>query len=175
MHLVRDKRENLSFHEALQHENIRIKNGWSDIWWYASSSLYADNVKRYIDEFGKSNVKIILFDDFLNNTDKTLKEIFEFLNISSNITINTNKIYNRSGQSKSSLIANFFSKSNIFKSFVKLFIPEKIRIPLRLFILDLNTGKKRRIDKDSEIFLKNFFQEDIHKLEKIINKKTNWI
>ena len=175
MHLVRDKRETLSFWDALQIEKQRMKEGWSDIWRYAESSLYTDRIKTFINVFGKSNVKIILFEDFISETNSVMKDIFKFLNVENDIILNTNKIYNKSGKSKSKLIARFFSAPNLLKTVIKKMIPEKIRIPIRLFILDRNTGNKEEIDKKSKISLKEYFLKDIKNLEILINKNTGWI
>ncbi|MBU1195106.1 MAG: sulfotransferase [Proteobacteria bacterium] len=175
MHLVRDQRETLNFYDALMAEPERKKNKWGDIWLYASSSLYTDKLKIYQSIFGSNNVKVVLFKNFINNPDDTLIDIFTFLGVDPTIKCDTKTIYNRSGTSRSKLVANFFSNPNVLKTFIKNIFPETLRIPLRLFLLNLNTGKKDNIDAKSETYLADYFREDIVKLELLLNKKTGWL
>jgi hypothetical protein len=173
--MVRENREELSFWEALKKEQSRINSNWGDIWRYAESSLYAKRVKKYIDTFGSDNVKIIIFEDFISNTEKIYIDILNFLGVNTLTKFNKFHAYNRTGTPKSKSIANFFSKPNIVKSISKYFIPEKYRMKLRLLMIDRNTGKKRKIDNRSLSYLTKYFAQDIITLEKLINIKTNWI
>ncbi|MDA3822162.1 MAG: sulfotransferase [Bacteroidales bacterium] len=175
MHLVRDQREHLDFYDALLAEPERKKNKWGDFWLYASSSLYSEKLKIYQSVFGEENVKVVLFHDFINNPDAVLVDVFEFLGVDTTIKCNTKTVYNRSGISKSKFIAKFFSKPNSLKSVVKALIPERIRIPLRLFLLNLNTGKKNTMDSRAKVFLANYFREDVYALETVLTKKTGWL
>lgn len=50
---------------------------------FLKRSLYYEDVKRYLDIFGKDSVKIIIFEDFIQNRKETLLEILNFLNIKS--------------------------------------------------------------------------------------------
>jgi len=175
MHLVRDQRETLPFYDALLVESEREDNNWGDIWLYANSSLYAKKVKHYLSIFDKKNVKILFFDEFIENPNVVLKSIFQFLGVDSKIKCNTQTIYNRTGNSKSKLISNFFNGPNLLKSILKMVIPERVRIPIRLFLLNLNTGKKRDMDSTAKEYLSNFFYSDIRELENFLNIKTGWI
>src|SRR6056297_715161 len=51
MHFKRDKRESLSFEEALEKEEERLNNNWIWAWQYKNSGLYYKQVKAYLDNF----------------------------------------------------------------------------------------------------------------------------
>ena len=174
MHLVRDQREKLSFYESLLAEKQRKKDGWSDIWLYAETSLYSKNIKQYISIFGRENVNILFFDDFVANTEKIMIEIFSYLNIDSQVKCDVKKIYNKTGEIRIESIALFLSKQSKFKSYIKIFIPETLRIYIRLAALNWNTGAKPKIDKQSFDYLARFFSKDISKLEEIIGHDLDW-
>ena len=43
--------------------------------------LYYESVRRYLDKFGDSFVRIIVFEELVNEPKKTLKNLIQFLNI----------------------------------------------------------------------------------------------
>lgn len=59
---------------------------------YLSSGLYFNQVERYINEFGESNVKIVEYADFKFNQNKILLEIFDFLKVGSFDVILNDKV-----------------------------------------------------------------------------------
>ncbi len=175
MHQIRDNHETLGFNEALNEEENRKKKGWSDIWRYAESSLYSERVKKYISVFGKENVKVILFEDFVIDPASVLKETSSFLGIDPGFPFDTMKVYNRTGNPKSRAVADFFSKPNYLKAIAKKLIPDRVRIPMRLALLDLNTGKKDSMDREAERHLKEYFRKDVSELSKTLGKELNWL
>ena len=48
---------------------------------YLKRGFYSDNLIKYRNKFGPENVKIILFETFVNKTSEVLKEIYCFLNV----------------------------------------------------------------------------------------------
>lgn len=175
IHLVRDQREHLSFYDALLAESERRGNKWGDFWLYAFSSLYSEKLKVYQSVFGVSNVKVILFEDFTNNTDATLEDIFRFLGVNKEFKCNTEKIYNKGGIAKSKIIAKFFSEPNLIRTIAKQMIPKLVRRNIRLFILNLNIKKSPEIDSKSMAYLVDYFQHDVTELEKILQQKIDWL
>lgn len=175
MHMIRDQRETLSFHEALLAEESRRERKWSDIWRYAESSLYAERLRDYISVFGHENVYIINFDEFVKDSQTVMSSLFNFLGLDARVKISTDSIYNRTGKSRSTILANFLSKPNPLKSVVKHISPDAWRIALRLKIMDYNTAKKDEIDGHSREYLREYFAKDVSKLETMIGNELNWI
>lgn len=174
MHMVRDQREGLSFYDALLAEDERKKNGWSDIWRYAESSLYSDRLNAFIDSFGRENVHVIIFDDFIKNPNNEVRKLFLFLGVNQNITVNTQSAYNRTGEARSIVIAEILGNKSRLKNIVKSLIPSSLRIKMRLKIMDINTKEKRGMDKASKNYLMKYFKEDMLNLENILDRKLPW-
>ena len=174
MHMVRLDLETLGFYDALMAEDERIRNGWSDIWRYAESSLYAERLERYMTTFGRENVKVILMDDLVGAPDETLLDLFDFLQIDPSIQIDTSKVYNRSGKPKSKLMAKFFAHPNGPKTVTKWLIPERIRVPIRLALLNFNSGEKADMDPESRAYLTDYFDEELSALERLLERETGW-
>lgn len=173
--LKRTERETLSFYDALMAETQRQAQGWGDMWRYAEGSLYADRIKKYLSVFGTKNVKIILAEELFTTPDKVMEALLAFLSVDTKFVLDTSISYNRSGQQRSQLIVNFFSKPNRLREFMKQFIPPAIRAKVRMTILDANTAEKEIMDKESEEYLKSYFHEDILRLERIIGRRTGWL
>src|SRR5690606_29491924 len=88
-HLVRDGRESLSFEEALKAEPDRIRDNWELIYHYRSVSKYYVPVKNFTENF--SRVKVILSDQLEKNTEATLRDVFEFLEVDPTYKIDDTK------------------------------------------------------------------------------------
>jgi hypothetical protein len=175
MHVVRDNLETLALYDALMAEGERMRSGWSDIWLYAESSLYVRRVKKYISVFDARNVRIVIFDDLVETPQEVTRDLYEFLGVDPNFPCRTERIYNRTGVPKSRSIANFLARPNSMKDMLKKILPERLRIPMRLCLLSLNTGKKPQMDTISLRYLVEYFWDDVAELEKLLGRKLGWM
>ncbi|UOQ87010.1 sulfotransferase domain-containing protein [Gracilibacillus salinarum] len=173
-HLCRDLRENLSFKDALLEENKRIDSGYHQIWHYKNVGLYYNQVKTYYDVFGYNNVKVVLYDDLLNNPNNLLVEIQKFLELEVH-SIKTSNKYNQSGIPKNKFIQEIILNDNMVKSTVKKFLPLNIRNKLRHKAISMNI-EKPKMDSEVRGYLIEFFREDIMKTQNIIGRDlTSWL
>ena len=171
-HLIRDGREKLSFADALTKEKERLENGFEFIWGYKTGSFYYNQVKNYIDNF--SNVKVFFFDDLINNPQKTLNQITEFLNIE-DIEVQPKLKLNASGKSKNKLINNLISKDTKLRSLATLIVGKERAVKLKAIIQKKNT-EPIDISIETKKELNNIFKQDIIQLEKLLNKNlSSWI
>lgn len=184
LHNKRDLMEDLSFINALDAEEKRIKmyKDKNDLLYkkysYIRNSLYFERLENWLKYFDKAQFKIIIFEEeLLKDKENLLSEIFDFLNISQydlNLNIKSNVA------SKTRFI--FFKKLIISKTFVhvlvKLLFPYKLRIKLKNYLMSLTNkvGVSEKIDEDAhKEMLKEYFLDDIKKLEKLISRDlTVW-
>ena len=54
---------------------------------WTKNSNYYENIKKYMDVFGKDNIKVIIFEDFIKNPKQTCNEIYKFIGIEEDETI----------------------------------------------------------------------------------------
>jgi len=92
--MLMDKRESLSFEKALQREDKRRSENYEFIWYHKDVGFYYEQVKHYIDSFGRGNVKIVLYEDFVGDPINIMKEIYRFLEVDEGFTPNTAVKYN---------------------------------------------------------------------------------
>jgi hypothetical protein len=81
LHHVADGLEKLSFTKAIDEIPERLSRSW---WWgfdYIGASLYADQVKRYVDRFGRENTHVFLFEEMPGREVEFVAEILSTLDL----------------------------------------------------------------------------------------------
>ena len=92
LHNVRyNTSENLSFEEAIEKSEERYQktNDMTPDTRYLHVGLYYNQVKKYMDEFGK-NVHVVIYDDYVSNINGSIKRVFDFLKVN-NIEMDTSQ------------------------------------------------------------------------------------
>ncbi len=80
---VRAGRETLSFYDALQAEDKRLKNGEYErkYFSYKDRGLYLTQIKSYLELFPRENIYIMILEDLKKNPADEMKKLFRFLGI----------------------------------------------------------------------------------------------
>ena len=146
---------------------------------YKDSVLFYEQVKRYLDVFGKENVHIVLYEDFIKDTPKVFNETLQFLGVTSNHNV-TFQIVNANKKISSLSLHRFIKKPpKSLKKIARAIIPaKKIRHHLMLIILNANikVAKRKKMNVKLQSELRSFFAEDILKLANIINRDLSpWL
>jgi len=122
--------------------------------------LYFHNVKRYLEVFGKKQVKIIIFEEFVKTPKETVEEIFKFLEVDYDtknfIALVYRKFY---PLVHGNFIALFRRK---FYSLVHNKYDEK------------KFGEKPKISNAERQILNEYYYEDVKKLEELLGQKLPW-
>lgn len=176
MHLV-ETIENISdFETALNAESQRLKENILHPGTHPPQILYrtvvkyTEQISRYFEEFGKDNIKILIFDEITKNPEKIYKEIFEFLDVDSSFVPNfqaVNQNRNPRSQKLQSIVKKNQKLSNIFSK-----IPGS-----RMVYLNVNLPKSKRksIDPKLRKKLQKELLPEVEELSKLVNKElTYW-
>jgi hypothetical protein len=136
---------------------------------YIETSKYYSQIKRYIDQFGKDNIKLVLFNDFINDQKKIMQEVVDFIGIPSYESFSNLAHANKSwtgviGHKKYDAPKSFFDKIN---KAVHIF-SRRLRTRPNLEKAALSSETKKKIINELE--------QDIHLLEKLMNKDlSSWL
>lgn len=133
--------------------------------------LYYNQVKRYIDKFGINQVKIIVYEEFFNDLQQSLKELLEFLEVSSEI-----KSFDDEKLNEYFTPNNFVWKiitNPIIKKLGYSLLPEKKRISWYKRLRSKNKTKPK-LNEDDKKFLSDFYKDDIKSLEKLLDRELPW-
>ena len=139
----RTSQENQNFKDALVNSSIRFNKDdtISPMILYKELGLYFDMVKSYIRSF--SNVHVVIYDDFIKQTNIEVQRVFDFLNVN-NYQINTNKIINAGGKKwDSGIMKNLLMGDNFLKNGIKILFPQNLRTFFKQELNKLFTSKKK--------------------------------
>jgi len=170
--------EDQSFEEALQKQAERERLNWRWHYQYVKQGLYHEQVKRYLDTFGKERVRIHLFEDFTRNTQKVMQDIYTFLGVEPAFVPPTQKVHNRTGVPTNLLLHKLFRHPNPVKKLARLIFPQKVRAAIhdviKKVIYDYSKGEG--ISKETRKHLLDVFREDVEKLQSLIGQDlSNWL
>ena len=184
LHTKRDEYETLSFLESLEKEEKRlddyIKNK-DDIsfarYCYKYSGMYALHLKNYLKEFEKKQFCVILFDDFVNQREETIKKILIFLDVNLNVDLNIDIRINPASKARSTQLKKFMAQKSFFRTLLKFMVPSlEFRQRIRNKIHEKNNkeASKTSLTQMERYFCyHNYFKKDINELEKMLNINLN--
>ena len=169
--------EKSNFQEALskdQNNQFKAYNYYPK--YYFQFGLYAKWLKRFYNCFDRSNIKIIIFEDLINNQLKIANSCFEFLGLKKLDTI-SNHTSNQTALLKNPELYHFLNKSAIGKySFTKIgkyFLPKKT---INWIILNIKNNLKNwkkenvscpKLSKENRYELKALYFKDVSELKKL--------
>jgi hypothetical protein len=182
LHVVRQARERLSFAAALEQEPLRIRQKWNPLWHFKTMGFYYEQVKRYYDMFGRSQVHIYLYEDFQKDPLAIMKEVLDILEVDSgSFTPDMSRRYKESYVPKYPAIEKFLHKSKIKLQFAKQSWPKPLRWRTRrLELLIDRIAQPNRIapppiPQDVRASLLSDYQDDILKLGDLLQRDlTHW-
>ena len=163
-----------SFHEQIESE-INNTLDFDSPHIRLDAGLYSEDIKRYIEIFGKKQVKILIFEEWTLDPMNTVNEIIKFLEIDYSLSDSDLEAYNVYVETK--LPRSSFAKK--LMSSYKIGEISKRTIPKssRTFIKEKFLKKKYEIpemsDEDRDSLIK-FFNDDVLKLQKLLNRKLPW-
>ena len=177
-HVFRNNiKEQLSFTDALAVEEGRLEReqDLTPMAMYKSMSMYADAVKAYQEAF--QDVHIALYDDFQSSPKQCIDQIFEFLGLESCEEIDYLSRHNIGGwQWENEKVKQLALSDGFFKKIARVTVPKFLRKYMFKKLKSKATDvQKIAISQETKKELSQFFQEDVHALEDLINRKlTAW-
>ncbi len=173
MFLVRDGRETLGFEEGMSLEEERKEGDFEPMWWYRELSLYYNQVKHYLDVFGPHRVKVLLYEELFSNPEQVLQDVFGFLRVKEDVSIDTSVHYNVSGTPKSrklyTMLNNFMFNPSPLEQRIKTLVPQQLRTVWASRLIGAVT-KPVPLEPEIKAQLKDFYTEDVGKLQDLLQR-----
>jgi hypothetical protein len=172
-HLI--AQESLSFAEALQEEDHRIRQNWAHLWHYRQGGYYYVQLKRYFDQFDRKQLTIYLFDDLIASPLEVIRDLFSFLQVDSTFTPElTHK--NVSNNPKVKVLQNILSERNSLRSFAQKVVPEQVRVGVAEKVRSWNSKKFSAMPEEVKEQLTQDYREDILNLQGLIGRDlSHWL
>ncbi len=165
--------ETRSFSEAIKvnkqqwDQFQKSKMSYSDFDWereYLQVGHYYEHTARYIEAFGPGNVKLIKFDNLINQTVDQLNAIFRFLGVKEKSTLDTTPHNTYTSQFR--FVKKWLGYQN-FKR-IKFWLPSGFRQILKKWWVT-KKDTKPPIDPEVKAFLKKYYRPDLKKLENLVD------
>jgi len=134
--------------------------------------FYYESIKRYLDIFGQNQVKIIIFEEFVKNTRKTILEILNFLNVCSKPPENIDEIYNPYLEPRGRL-ADSIIRNKIVRKFAKKTIKQSTSWNIIKNFLSTKKEKPKLSLYEKEK-LWEIYEDDVIKLKKLLKRPLPW-
>jgi Sulfotransferase domain len=167
--------ENLSFEEALEKEDERFEQNKSLFMQYRKMGLYANSVQAYLQNF--EQVYVIWYDEFRRDPAGVLKNVFRFIGVNPNVTIDYTKRWNVGGrQWKNPFLRWLFMSDNFLKRTFKLFFKRRRGVRTNEFFRDKFMEETEQMNPETRKQLIEYFRSDVMKLSQITGRDlSHWL
>ena len=174
LHLKREHRETMSFEDAIGAEDERIKNKYSDFWYYKFNSTYYQKIVKAKTIF--SNVLILTIEELDKNPIITMKKVYKFLGVNNNFSFKTiSEKFNVGGNYKKNFATKIIFQPSKFKNRIKRFVkPTSFLKIILMRLTSIFRSKSEKIDQNLIDELKNYFKDDVENLKKLDVNISNW-
>ena len=131
---------------------------------------YSKKINNYLEQFGKKQIKILIFEEFVKDTENVFGDVLKFLNIKNSLKNFDGKVHNKSfrgNESKSS--SDISKKSNNLKMSLRKIIKKisnKTKTQEKMVFQEMT-------EEDREI-LREYYKDDVKKLQNILGRKLPW-
>lgn len=165
--------ETADFMTALKKDMARNPKGWGISNMYIEIGQYAQQVKRYLDTFPAEQLRIYLFDDFVQNPEEIMRDLFRFLGVRDDVHIDFSRRYNPSFIPKNRFIT-LLNAQKRFRDWVKSMLPRSLRSRAKTMLFT-NKNLPKMTDEERR-FLIDIFEPDIRQLSRLINRDlSSWL
>ncbi len=177
MMLIRDRREHMSFEDAIEAEKKRMEQNYHIDFFYTDRSFYYKGVKAYLDNF--KHVKINLFEDLTDNPSSLIRDYFRFLGVDDSFLCSFKAKHNISGDVKSKLLNDFILKNNLLSRLLSNVLPVNVKKNIKANLISLNSRynlNKTEMSDKTRRYLIGLYKDDVKQLENLIVKDLSlWL
>jgi len=160
-----------SFHDEINLKEKNLTKSNKSI--VTKQQFYYQNVKRYLEIFGRKQVKIIFFEEFVNDPLNTINNILMFLGLDCKLNSIENIKQNPFVTARGS-VAVFLLKIrsyHIFRGIVQIF-PSNTRTFLKNVLT--KEQPKPEMDPEDRKLLVEYFKNDVEQLQNLLGSKPPW-
>lgn len=160
----------------------------STSWWkrpdMITEGLYYGQLKRYYDNFPKENIRVYLYENFIDDTAAVVEDLFKFLEIDPAVKVATDIVYNKSGTVKNKAVDNIVGQNSAIILLLKKIAPslhfwmkENVRVNRWLYNLrNKNLQKADFSPKLRKEIVEKIYAQDIKKLSGLIDQDlSHWL
>ena len=154
---------------------VSVQEAWKFV--YRDQAQFAEQVQRYLDTFGRENVYIIIFDDFVRDTAKAYKDTSVFLDVTPDFQLEFRTI-NPNRRLRSVALHHFIKRPpQSVRSLGKTITPFRLRQRWLNGLIRLNTDYEPRPPLPQGLMrqLQEEFLPEVERLSQLLGRDlTHW-
>ena len=153
--------------EEIISRNSRHRNAPLYYQQYVELGIYAPQLKRYFDQFGREHVKVLIYEEAVKNLPATMNEVYSFLGINSRHPADLNRRFNSFSAPRNPAFRFLYSQKRLRKLARSLVPQGAIERVKKIF---LSSTKRSEWSGETRKHLLGIFRPDIQEVEKLLNK-----
>jgi hypothetical protein len=165
------KKTHASFFEEIQKELTHGQNP-KDWGIRLDIGLYYQNLKRFLDIFPHEQIKIIIFEEWIQTPKTTIQEIRKFLGLQPEFKDFTPKTSNVFLQPKNEFSETFI-ENEVTKKVSRALMPRKVRVSIRNKLFMTSKNKPKMTEKEREVLIE-YYKDEVKNLQKVLGKTLPW-
>jgi hypothetical protein len=162
--LVRWGRETLDFETALAMEDQRLSDGWEHFWALKGLSLYAEQVRRYLNQFPRTQIGIWLYDDLTRNPGSVFDQVCMFIGVEPFSPCFTPK---NVSNPRVGALGRILARHPQARQTMRKLSPTALRSVVRSVDLGIS-GTQLSLHPETKAQLWDFFHDDVAELDGIL-------
>ena len=166
--------EPLSLPDAIAAESARRGSKWGWDWHYVNVGLYAQQLKRYFDIFPRDQIKIFLYDEFLENPGAVFQEMCRYLGVDDQF------VPDMSGRGKVAYRPKNLALDQCLHwprpdcTGIGRRVPRRLPKGILAWLERWNSAPVPKLDPGLRQDLSRLFHEDVRELEELLGRKIPW-
>jgi len=163
------------FAKAIQETKVYRRAGETWKFGYISMGMYYEQLQRYYSIFEREQIKIIFYQDILDDIQGVLRSIFSFLGIDNSFITDTSQRKNVSQVTRSTKLDRIIYGQGRLKKAITPFIPNSMKSIVKERMRKLNKHKPT-LPSQQKNYLIETYREEIVKLQDFVNRDlSSWL
>ena len=166
------RKDNLSFKEMIDSHKKLIDENEFYIYNILEPGFFSKHIKRFQDNFTSDKIKVIVFEDYIKNTEKSIKSILEFLELDTDFEFTEQP--KRGYRIPKNKISKLALENKTIRKLSTFFIPTVTRQQIGEKFM-LKETEKPVMNLEERSYLKEIYEDDVKELEILLDRDLPWL
>ena len=166
------RKDNLSFKEMIDSHKKLIDENEFYIYNILEPGFFSKHIKRFQDNFTSDKIKVIVFEDYIKNTEKSIESILEFLELDTDFEFKEQP--KRGYRIPKNKISKLTLENKTIRKLSTFFIPTVTRQQIGERFM-LKETEKPVMNLEERNYLKEIYKDDVKELEILLDRDLPWL
>jgi hypothetical protein len=135
--------------------------------------LYYEQVRRYLNNFARSNIQIFWYEEAWRDPHRLLSDLFRFLGVDASFRPDTSKKSLARRTPRFPALNHILKRLDIVHDLSRV-VPERVRLPVRNLLFC--PGRRLSMKKEDRQYLVDYYRGDIYKLSALLGRDLSaWL